>query len=271
VLGSASLPPSASSWFDTQIRPYLRTKAAPSAVWTDIASLGEARTIDAAERWLEENWGAPPRVAATLLASWTAGYVSAAIALGALREGVVVHLDRARVEVRLQEGGPPVDLRLHQAPVSVAREQVAAPPGASSSNDLEADAIAVINRLCEPWIEALARRSGRGVAGLWAQVADDVGRVAVLLDDPVRDVSRVERLLATPGARWRTKPRFWRAATENKSRLIQHRGSCCLWYRCEVAQRPSSPAEQAGPQYCTACLFRSSADVEARTLGSATA
>jgi hypothetical protein len=135
---------------------------------------------------------------------------------------------------------------------------------------LEVEAVAEMDRVCSAMIDAIAQRSGRGRAGLWAQVADAMGDAAFSLQaaEPgigPPDVSpSIQRLLSTPGAPWRHSPTMWIADDRGDPVLVKHRGSCCLYYRRDpdLAQQPGDEA----PDYCSTGLFRSPADVEARTL-----
>jgi hypothetical protein len=132
-----------------------------------------------------------------------------------------------------------------------------------------------------PLIGTLADRSGRGRAGLWAQVADALGgtTAAVLAADPECPpeelVAATRRLLEAPGAPWGARPALRLLEDGSRPALVLHRGSCCLAYRCDV---PGSEELDPGsverafrarfgddpPRYCDTCLFRDAADVDAR-------
>ena len=285
------------AWFDERVRPLVFREAEEGAGgrWEAVEDgLTDGALAGFEERMREE--GAPARAALTIFAGWSAGYVAGMIAAAVLRDGVLVRTSRpGALQVLRHLGGWYGDVRLGAAeavvavghPWSARRDVVTV----ADQSALEAEAITEITRVCTPIIEAIAERSQRGRAGLWAQVADGIGSVAFLLCEvepqlaPAAVVAATERLLRTPGAPWRQRhvPRFWMAQTSGDPVLVQHRGSCCLFYRFEphtdVPAEDGEPdrmqvayVERFGeepPHYCATCLFRKPEDVEARLVFSA--
>jgi hypothetical protein len=271
-------------WFDERVRPFV---AFPSGAetWGAIADGFTDSALATIEERMRRSDGAPPMTALTVLAGWTAGYVAWTVALAVLRDGVLVR--PATLRVLRHHDGYCADARL-----AGGRAVVAAGHPWSSRRDvatvadpaaLAAEAIAEIARACTPLVDALARRSGRGRAGLWAQVADGAGNAApsLLRAEPsipaAAAVRETERLLRAPGAPWKHVPRFWIAAGSGGPVLVKHRRSCCLTNRCDRDARAEQPEAEGDaeflarfgdepPDYCPTCVFRPPEDVQARTL-----
>jgi hypothetical protein len=230
--------------------------------------------------------GAPQRTALTILVGWRAGYLASVIALGLLRDGILV--DPATLRVLRSPDGWCADACLgHDARALV----VAGHPWTSRANvtavldyaALEVAAVAALGRTCAPIVEALACRAGRARAGMWAQVADGLGNAALALVQaepqmaPCSIARATEHLLRTPGAPWKHVPQLWTAPVGRELVLVKQRRSCCLSYRCDPAAceqpvfEPPEPAFLARfgddtPRYCDTCPLRSPADVEARAV-----
>ncbi len=285
------------AWFDERVRPLVFREAEEGAVgrWEAVEDgLTDTALAEFEERMRDE--GAPARAALTIFAGWSAGYVAGMITIGVLRDGVLVRTSRpGALRVLRHSGGWYGDVRLGAAEgVVVAGHPWSARCDVITVADrsaLEAEAIAEISRVCTPIIEAIAERSQRGRAGLWAQVADGIGSVAFLLCEvepqiaPAMVAEATVRLLRTPGAPWKQRhvPRFWMAQTSGDPVLVQHRGSCCLFYRFEPdTDAPAEDSEpdpvyaayverfgEEPPHYCATCLFRKPEDVEARLVFSA--
>jgi hypothetical protein len=263
-------------WFEERVRPLAPgLPEGEEGDWVALDALSAEQTLADAEAALWRTSRLPARAALTLVAGWTAGTVAEAIAVGALRDGVVVRLSAGTgVEALRHADGWIADLRLQDAPAAVGPGH----PWAGTENvevvdDVAAAAVAEIVAACEPMIAALTARSGRGAAGLWAQVADCIALCAHPLEGPDK-IAAVQRLIAVPGAPWRIRPDLWLAES---GVLVHHRRSCCLWYRGDPAAAEQPHPDQRdpvydaafprdGPTYCENCLFRSPADVEARAI-----
>jgi hypothetical protein len=283
---------SPATWFDERVRPLVAGEAEDCAAgtWGDLHDgLTDEALAELVALMAED--GAPARAALTIFADWSAGYLAQIIAVGVLRDGVLVRLAQpGALRVLRDPKGWYEDVCLAHASAIVAadhpwahRDDVAV---VADQAALELAAIAEIVEACTPLVDAIATRSGRGRAGLWAQVADGVGYVPHLLGDLAPPVgarvaaAATARLLATPGAPWKHVPRFWMAESSENPVLVTHRGSCCLYYRWE---RPAGdePAEEAldavhrayrerfgddAPHYCSTCMFRKPDDVQARVV-----
>lgn len=264
-------------WFDERVRPLVGGQAGEGGegAWEPLADVVSDDALQELEARLLRRDGVPARAAHSMFAGWSAGYLAWTIAIGVLRDGVLVAASRpGAVLVLRHPDGYYHDVRLIDAHAYVsAAHPWAGRPDVKTLTDhaaLEAEAVAEIDRVCSAVIDGIAQRSGRGRAGLWAQVADAVGDAAFSLQaaepgiGPLDVSPSIQRLLSTPGAPWRHTPTIWIAEDGGDQVLVKHRGSCCLYYR-----RDPAVAEQPGdeePDYCTTCLFRSPADVEARAL-----
>jgi hypothetical protein len=244
---AASPVSSAGAWFDAGVRPLVAySPDAEGAAWRPAEAAPTAAEMDAIADAARAD-GATPRIALTWAAGWQAGAMAMALAAGVLRDGLLL---RGGLEVLVHRGGWVADVRVDDARAAVGPASPAA----------FADAVAA---LCRPTVEALAGRSGRGRAGLWAQVADGVGWAAAAMAgaEPSRPhdevIAAAQALLEAPGAPWRTAPGLRTASTVQGPVLVVHRGSCCLAYRCETTPPP---------EYCDTCLFREAADVTARVV-----
>jgi hypothetical protein len=242
-------------WFEERVRPLVGF--GDEGDWQAVDDTLDEPALDTVVERVHERDGSPPRAALTMLAGWTAGYVAGVIAIGVMRDGVLVRAARPGVlRVLRHPDGWYGDARLGAEHVAVAAEH----PWAGRSEvvpELAAAAVDEIARACDPIVEAIARRSGRGRRGLWAQVAEGVADAAPSLAPalgPERAIQAAQDLLSAPGAPWRHMPRLWIA----DGMVVKHRRSCCLYYRHE----PTAPE----PDYCDACVFRAPADVEARAL-----
>jgi len=227
--------------------------------------------------------GAPARTALTILAGWRAGYVAWVIAVALLRDGVLVRPAALRV-LRHPDGWCGDACVVAGQIVVVAGHPWSLRAGVGTVADhaaLEAEAVAEIARASTPVLDVLARRAGRGRAGMWGQVADGLGNAAPSLQraepaiGPAAVIAATERLLRAPGAPWKHVPRFWIAATSSGTVVVKHRSSCCLSYRCDRDARAELPGEELDaeylerfgdepPHYCATCLFRPPEDVEER-------
>ena len=276
------------AWFDERIRPLVRfdPESCCASSWGSAASGLEDHELDMIEDRMRRSEGAPARTALTILVGWRAGYLASMIALGLLRDGVLVEPSRVRMlrspdgwcaDARLDDGARALVAADH--PWSSRADVVTMPDEAA----LEAEAVAAIGRACAPIVDLLACRAGRARAGMWAQVADGLGNAALALAQaepqtpPCRIVRATERLLRAPGAPWKHVPRLWTAEAGGEPVLVKQRRSCCLSYRCDptVSEQPAlelpEPAFLARfgnepPHYCDTCPFRSPSDVEARAL-----
>jgi hypothetical protein len=251
-----------SAWFDERIRPLVRFEELDGE-WIALGERLEAADLAEIEATLLRRDGAPARVAMTLLTGWTAGYLAWILALGVLRDGVLVRAGDLRL-LRHAEGWL-FDARLAEDAVVVVADDHAwaGRSGVAVVADLHEATIAEVARACTPVVNVLADRSGRGRAGLWAQVADSMGDAAHALEqDRGTALRAVEQLLAAPGAPWRRAPRIWLADDDV---LVKHRSSCCLWYRRDPALS-EDPSAEAEADYCDTCMFRAPDDVEARVV-----
>lgn len=266
-------------WFDERVRPLVRYPTGGGSEWVPMERVVEAAALERIEEHQRRGAGAPAKVALTTAAGWTAGYVTAALAVGVLRDGVLVRLGADPGAAALRDaGGWLCDLRLGpQAVVAVAADHpLAGEPGVEVVDDPAAALGAEVARVCGPWIDAIATRSRRGRNGLWAMAADAIGTATstVAAADPERPltewVAAAQDLLARPGSPWRHQPKLWitGADADGSPRVVQHRSSCCLWYRCDPDLADDPPTARAAkeeePNYCSTCLFREPADIEAR-------
>jgi hypothetical protein len=274
------------AWFDERVRPLLAedAQAASGQAWLPATFVPGEDELEALERQLARADGAPPRTAMTLVVGWWPGHLAAVVALGAVRDGVLVRAARTGVlEVLRHPDGWLADTRLAEVAVAVcAGHPWAGRPGVEVLADrsaLLAEAVAEIERAGAPVLEAVAARSRRGRAGLWAQVADGAGWTARYLQDasptvdPQAAIAATRELLDTAGAPWRQTPVHWIAEMAGRPEVVTHRGSCCLFYQCDhgAAEERHDPDPEVvarfggdGPRYCVTCLHRDPADVEAR-------
>lgn len=271
----------AAAWFDERVRPLVRYSTGDGAEWIAPERVVETAALEQIEASQRRGAGAPAKVALTTAAGWTAGYVTAALAIGVLRDGVLVRLSEAQsVAAHRDPGGWLCDLRFDDAPLVVAAgHPFATQPGALVVDDLRAAFGAEVARVCKPWIDALAARSKRSASGLWAMAADAVGTATNTLaaaDDtrsPEGWIAAAEPLLAADGTPWRKQPRLWTFETASGLKgVVQHRTSCCLWYRCNPDDADDPEAARLDiaeePNYCSTCLFRDPADIDARARAS---
>jgi hypothetical protein len=276
------------TWFDERVRPLVRYEPENccGGRWGSVVSGLDDHALDAVEERMRRYEGAPARTALTILVGWRAGYLASVIALGLLRDEILVAPATLRVlrspdgwcaDVRLDHGARALVAAEHpwssRADVTTVRDRAA----------LEAEAVAAIGRACAPVVDVLARRARRARAGMWAQVADGLGNAALALVQaepqmaPCRVARETERLLRAPGAPWKHVPQLWTAEAGGEPVLVKQRRSCCLSYRCDrtACEQPDSEAPEPAflarfghelPHYCDTCPFRSPADVEARAL-----
>lgn len=267
----------AAAWFDERVRPLVRYATGDAAEWIAPERVVETAALKQIEASQRRGAGAPPKVALTTAAGWTAGYLTAALAVGVLRDGVLVRWSGARgASVRRDPGGWLCDLRFDDAPLVVAEDHpLAGLPGAEVVDDVQAAFGPEVARVCGPWIDALAARSKRSRTGLWAMAADAVGTATNTLaaaDDtrsPDAWITAAEPLLAADGTPWRKQPKLWTyRTTTGLTGVVQHRTSCCLWYRCNPDDADDPDAARLEiveePNYCATCLFRDPADIDAR-------
>jgi hypothetical protein len=257
-------------WFDQRVRPLIGAEGLTGS-WQGAAErLGDADLQLVAES-LRERDGLPARAALTMLAGWTAGYVAWLIGIGVLRDGVLVRASApSALRVLRHSDGYYFDARLARPCAAVAPDHpwASRPDVGVVTADLEVEALREITRVCEPILEPIARQSGRGRHGLWAQVADSLADAASTLHaaeptvDAATAMAAVESLLGAADAPWRHRPRLWLADAGGEAVLVKHRGSCCLYYRREGADAPAELSER----YCDTCLFRQTEDVETRVL-----
>jgi hypothetical protein len=243
-------------WFEQRVRPLIGA-ALGSGTWQGAAERLEVADLQLVAASLRSRDGLPARAALTMLAGWTAGYAAWVIAIGVVRDRVLVRASApGALRVLRHPDGYYFDAQLGRPCAAVEPDHPwAGRPDVSVVPDgapLEAAAVREIALTCEPILEPIARASGRGRLGLWAQVADSLADAA----RSVSDLSAVQALLDADGAPWRQRPRMWVAGDGT---LVKHRGSCCLWHRREGAE----PDEG----YCDNCLFRTREDVEGRVLG----
>lgn len=280
-------------WFAERVRPLVADHAEDCAdgTWGDVGDGLSDSELDAIVERMRRCDGAPERATLTMMAGWSAGYVAWVVSSAVLRDGVLVRASRpGALGVLRHPDGWCGDARLgDDVEVAVAAGHPwCGRSGVETLHDraaLEIETIAEIFRACAPIIEVLATRSRRGRAGLWAQIADGIGSSALSLHDaepqiaPHAAISATERLLQTAGAPWKSTPSFWLADADGGPVVVQHRGSCCLYYRCDPDAREDPPPEEEpdaehlaylerfpddGPAYCSTCLFRKPDDVEAR-------
>lgn len=268
---------SAAAWFDERVRPLVRYSTGGGAEWIALDRVVETTALERIEELQRRGAGAPAKVALTTAAGWTAGYVTAALAVGVLRDGVLLRLSEAQGAAALRDpGGWLCDLRCDAAPLAVTPDHpFAGRPGVEVVDDLHAAFGREVSRVCDPWIEALATRSRRSRSGLWAMAADAVGTATNTLaatDDsrsPEGWVAAAEPLLAASETPWRKQPKLWTFETASGLKgVVQHRTSCCLWYRCNPDDADDPEAVRLDiveePNYCSTCLFRDPKDIDAR-------
>lgn len=297
------------AWFDERVRPLLRYAPGDDAAWVPLADVASETALAGIEARQLAGAGAPPRVSLTTAAGWMSGYAAAALATGLLRDGVLLRLSAATGgEGRREAGGWLSDLRFRDAPILVPPgHPLAGAPGAQVVADPAAAFGDEVAAACGPWIDAIAVRSGRSRSGLWAMVADSVGGVARTLAATHDDRAYAIPLATTPSGRapsredgtdgdrgprtladwsaaangllerpgpWKRGPQLRVAHHPGGPVLVQHRVSCCLWYRCDpdLADDPAAvrAAIEEEPNYCSTCVFRTPEDVEARALADAT-
>lgn len=267
----------ATAWFDERVRPLVRYSTGDGAEWIPFGRIAETAALERIEESQRRGAGAPAKVALTTAAGWTAGYVTAALAIGLLRDGALLKLSAATGPMALRDpGGWLCDLRVEDAPLLVAADHpFAGRPGVEVVDDPAADFGTEVARVCGPWVTALATRSKRSATGLWAMAADAVGTATNTLavaDDtrsPDAWIAAAEPLLAADGTPWRKEPKLWTFETPNGLKgVVQHRTSCCLWYRCNPDDADDPEAARLEiveePNYCSTCLFRDPADIDAR-------
>ena len=264
-------------WFDDRVRPLVAyAPDAPGARWRAAGAVPPAPELEALLARAEAE-GTVPRVALTWVAGWQGGAVAIAAAIGLLRDGILV---RQGLEVLVHPDGWVADMRVRAGRGLAAPGHVpSATRGRAPRDDLPAAFADLLVEHCTPLVGALADRSGRGRAGLWAQVADAVGGAATVVAaaEPERPqdelLEETRRLLVAPGVPWRTRPGLRRVGDDGGV-LVVHRGSCCLAYRCDPPEEPAEPdalrrayLERFGddpPRYCDTCLFREARDVDTR-------
>lgn len=267
----------AAAWFDERVRSLVSYPTGDGAEWVPLDRVVEERALEQIEEAQRRGAGAPAKVALTTAAGWTAGYVTAALAAGLLRDGVLLRLSESPgASVLRDAGGWLCDVRVESARLDVpAGHPLAGRPGVRVVDDPVAGFGAEIERVCGPWIRALAARSRRGANGLWAMAADAIGTATgtIATADPSRSaeawIAAADAVLAAPGTPWRKQPKLWVVETASGSTsVVQHRTSCCLWYRCDPddADDPAAAREEITeePNYCSTCLFREPADIDAR-------
>lgn len=270
-------PSAAAAWFDERVRPLVRYATGDDAAWVPPSQVVEPAVLEQIEASQLRGAGAPAKVALTTVAGWTAGYLTAALAIGVLRDDVLVRWSGASsAAARRDPGGWLCDLRFDDAPLLVGPgHALAGTDGVEVVDDPAAAFGAEVVASCAPWIQALAARSQRSANGLWAMAADAVGTATgtIAAADTSRShddwIAAVEALLAAPGTPWRKQPAIWPVTTTNGARtIVQHRTSCCLWYRCDpdLADDPGAVRAEITeePNYCSTCLFRDRADIDAR-------
>jgi hypothetical protein len=247
------MPEAIADWFDQRVRPLVGAEGL-TGTWQSPAERLDAADLELVAERLRSRDAVPARAALTMLAGWTAGYVAWVIAIGVVRDRVLVRASApSALRVLRHADGYYFDARLARPCVAVEADHpwAARPEVAVADAPLEVAAVREIGLACEPIIEPIASGSGRGRQGLWAQVADSVSHAAT----SVGELPAVEALLDADHTPWRHRPRMWVASDGT---LVRHRGSCCLWYRREGVD----PDEG----YCDTCLFRTTEDVEARVL-----
>lgn len=267
----------AATWFDERVRQLVRYPTGDGAEWIALDRVVEPAALERIEQTQRRGAGAPAKVALTTAAGWTAGYVTAALAVGLLRDGVLVRLSEASAAAVLRDaGGWLADVRFEDAPREVAAgHPLAGAPGVAVVDDPAAGFGAEVAAVCGPWITALAARSRRSANGLWAMAADAVGTVTGTIAgaDDTRSaeawIAAADALLAGPGTPWRKTPTIWAVETAaGDPAVVQHRTSCCLWYRCDPDDADDPAAARAEitevPNYCSTCLFRDRGDIDAR-------
>ena len=268
-------------WFDARVRPLVRYPTGDGATWVALDDVVAEPALEQIEDRQLREAGAAQKVALTTVAGWTAGYVAAAIAVGVLRDGVLVRLSAARhAEALRDSGGWLADVRFADAPLAVAADHpLSGGAGVEVVDDPASGFGAEITAVLSPWIDVLATRSGRSRNGLWAMVADAVGSTTATLAsaEPSRSLAgwaeSVDALLAREGAPWRRRPSLRVVDDPTGPVLVSHRSSCCLWYRCDPDLADDPIAARADideePNYCSTCLFRDASDVEARARSAA--
>lgn len=274
------------AWFDERVGPLVGAECDECAAgeWVRADAVPGDDELAAVERRLARADGAPPRTALTIMVGWWCGYLASVIAAGVIRDGILLRVARpGALEVLRHPDGWLGDARPIAPGVAVAEGHPwCGRPGVETvfgSDVVRAEALDEIRRACGPALEAIARRSRRGRAGLWAQVADSVGWTARSLHDaspgvdPQAAIAATRRLLDTSGAPWRQTPNLWTADLAGRPGIVTHRGSCCLYYQCDLAaaaERHEPDPEYVArfghddPNYCTTCLHREPGAVEAR-------
>jgi hypothetical protein len=230
--------PALSRWFDERVRPLVAyAPDAPGAHWRAAGAVPPAAELEALLARAEAE-GTAARVALTWVAGWQGGAVAMAAAIGLLRNGILV---REGLEVLVHPDGWVADMRVRAGRgLAAPGHRAAGGPAVNgaAAEDLPAAFAAFMAESCTSLVGALADRSRRGRAGLWAQVADAAGGAAAVVAaaEPARSrealLAATGSLLDAPGIPWRTRPALRRAG-DDRSVLVIHRGSCCLAYRCE--------------------------------------
>jgi hypothetical protein len=264
-------PVSAPDWFERRVRP-LVGEPGSEGIWQPAGTVPPDAALAAIEDAMRRDARAPARAAMTMTAGWLAGWTAWVLAVGVLRDGILVRASRPGVlDLLLHPEGYLCDARVRRHDCVVVEghgwDGRASTTVVADDDALHARAVREIADVCGPVVDAIARRSGRGRAGLWAQVADSLADAAHAVLEaepdlaPAAPIAAVERLLRAPGAPWTHRPRLWLAGEREDPVLVKHRGSCCLYYRCDQGRTP----------HCDTCLFRTSEDVQARVLAHAAA
>lgn len=268
-------------WFTSRVRPFAVLHVGSpgmSGRWTTRDEVTAGNQLDAVLSHLELRRGADDRTALTCLTGWIGGPVARALAVGVVRDGVVIRL-AGPDPVRLYQLSEGYVTALAITPLSIAVGPAhpwaaypgTAPPGVeviAEQGGLQRLAVAELTRWASPLIDAFHTRSRLSRTALWGQLADSIGVLPRLLcdaDTAVPAATWIERIadfLAAPGVPWRHRPTVWQADSAGEPVVVAHRGSCCLLFRA----CPPGGVDAAGPPYCGTCSLRSREDVERRVV-----
>lgn len=143
--------------------------------------------------------------------------------------------------------------------------------------------VASLVALATPIVEVCRSLAKVGRAGLWNEVADDLGmalahQVRVPVDDDM--IAALGAALAQPDTPWTKTPRLAFAPSDHLGRAhIAQKGGCCLAYTGHLEEPDPAeldedhraylerfPRQPDQPRYCSTCTFRNFEDCTDRQL-----
>lgn len=247
----------------------------------DVAGLldDDARILRELRRELIQE-GASAAGAATAIAAGFAGIATSAIAYVMLASGAAPIVDAAGLRWSVSQRG-------WAETIEVGDPRVLIPPAHPWVGHPKAVVVRQVGARCDAVVEAISdavrplvdachRLGGVGRAGLWNEVGD--GFASVFAYDPplapTEDrVKLLRRLVASPKAPWRTRPRLRVLSTPTGPMCVLRKGGCCLvftgWFAASdddddraYRARFGDPPQRSS--YCATCPRRTFDDCEAR-------